>query len=91
MAAVILMSFHDNRILLIWLLLLLSIVKFLPGNETPESLGILLGPEGGLESSEIEFARSLGYQGVSLGPRVLRTETAAVSALAIAQAAWGDW
>ena len=59
--------------------------------EKPRSLTILLGPEGGLELSEIEFARTIGFESVSLGPRVLRTETAAVSALAIAQSAWSDW
>ena len=64
---------------------------FAAAGPVPASLAILLGPEGGLEAGEIEQATTCGYQGVSLGPRVLRTETAAVAALAIAQAAWGDW
>ena len=64
---------------------------FVAKGEAPQSLTILLGPEGGLESSEIEFARVNDFEPVSLGPRVLRTETAAVSALAIAQSAWGNW
>lgn len=59
--------------------------------KAPESLTILLGPEGGLEPSEIDYAKSNGFEAVSLGPRVLRTETAAVSALSIAQSAWGNW
>ena len=53
-------------------------------------LVILLGPEGGLNSAEIELARKSGFTPVSLGPRVLRTETAAISALAIAQSLLGD-
>ena len=53
-------------------------------------LAILLGPEGGLNPAEIEFARTSDYAPVSLGPRVLRTETAAISALAIAQSLIGD-
>ena len=64
---------------------------FTTSGTPPASLAILLGPEGGLESSEIEFAKNQGFTGVSLGPRVLRTETAAVTALAIAQSAWGGW
>ena len=54
------------------------------------SVSILLGPEGGLDDSEIAAARDAGFAPVSLGPRVLRTETAAVAALALAQSALGD-
>ncbi len=57
---------------------------------TPCSIGILLGPEGGLNSSEIERAQQAEFINVCLGPRVLRTETAAISAVAIAQALVGD-
>ena len=57
---------------------------------TPCSIGILLGPEGGLNPDEIERAQQAGFTNVSLGPRVLRTETAAISAVAIAQALVGD-
>ena len=55
-----------------------------------ESIGILLGPEGGLNPFEIETAGNQEFQAVSLGSRVLRTETAATAALAIAQATLGD-
>jgi 16S rRNA (uracil1498-N3)-methyltransferase len=55
-----------------------------------DSIAILLGPEGGLNPGEIELGKSAGFIPVSLGPRVLRTETAATSALAIAQALQGD-
>jgi 16S rRNA (uracil1498-N3)-methyltransferase len=53
-------------------------------------LAILLGPEGGLNPLEIELAKTSGFTSVTLGPRVLRTETAAISALAIAQSLIGD-
>lgn len=51
---------------------------------------LLIGPEGGLSAAEREAAVAAGFTGVSLGPRVLRTETAALAALAIMQALWGD-
>ena len=51
---------------------------------------LLIGPEGGLDDSEIEAAARAGFSPVRLGPRVLRTETAGVVALAVLQAMWGD-
>ena len=54
------------------------------------ALSILLGPEGGLSQAEIQLAKTAGFIAVKLGPRVLRTETAATAALAIAQATLGD-
>ena len=61
----------------------------LPGN-APASLALLVGPEGGLSADEIDRAEAAGYQSLALGPRVLRTETAPLAALAILQARWGD-
>ena len=54
------------------------------------SISILLGPEGGLDDIETAAARDAGFTPVSLGPRVLRTETAAVAGLAIVQSVFGD-
>jgi 16S rRNA (uracil1498-N3)-methyltransferase len=54
------------------------------------SIELLIGPEGGLDESERKSAASAGYRGCSIGPRVLRTETAALAALAVLQAAVGD-
>ncbi len=51
---------------------------------------LLIGPEGGFSEIEYEDAECAGFQAVSLGPRVLRTETAAIAALAILQSLWGD-
>ena len=55
-----------------------------------DSIAILLGPEGGLNPAEIERARARDFIPASLGPRVLRTETAATAALALIQSALGD-
>jgi 16S rRNA (uracil1498-N3)-methyltransferase len=49
-----------------------------------------VGPEGGWSAEETQAAVSAGFLPLALGPRVLRTETAAVAALAALQALWGD-
>ena len=54
------------------------------------SIVLLAGPEGGLTSDEHKAAIGAGFVALSLGPRVLRTETAAIAALAAMQALWGD-
>ncbi len=46
---------------------------------------LLIGPEGGFHTDEVSFARDLGFSTVSLGPRILRAETAALTATAIIQ------
>jgi 16S rRNA (uracil1498-N3)-methyltransferase len=51
---------------------------------------IAIGPEGGLDDEEIEAFRLAGFEAVRLGPRVLRTETAAIAALAWLQGRYGD-
>jgi 16S rRNA (uracil1498-N3)-methyltransferase len=51
---------------------------------------VLIGPEGGLEDVEQEAALAAGFKAVQLGPRVLRTETAAIAALTIIQRYFGD-
>lgn len=51
---------------------------------------LLIGPEGGFSESEYEDAAVSGFEAVSLGPRVLRTETAAIAAIAVAESVWGD-
>lgn len=55
-----------------------------------DAVTLLIGPEGGLSEQERERAYAAGYQGMRLGPRVLRTETAALTALAALQSRWGD-
>lgn len=64
-------------------------LRELPRPQQP--LELLVGPEGGLTNAETEQALRAGYVSVRLGPRVLRTETAAPALLAALQALWGDF
>ena len=52
---------------------------------------LLVGPEGGLSEREIDIALTIGFKPLSLGPRVLRAETAPLAALATMQTLWGDF
>lgn len=61
-----------------------------PPSPPERALTLLVGPEGGLSEEEKQAARASGFQSLSLGPRVLRTETAALAGLAVAQFLWGD-
>jgi 16S rRNA (uracil1498-N3)-methyltransferase len=54
------------------------------------SVTVLIGPEGGLTNAEQEAAVAAGFLPVRLGPRVLRTETAAIAALTVLQLEFGD-
>ena len=56
----------------------------------PASVAILIGPEGGLSPDEIELTRSFGFEAVSLGGRVLRTETAGFAVVAILRHLYAD-
>jgi 16S rRNA (uracil1498-N3)-methyltransferase len=59
---------------------------------TPEfSVSILIGPEGGLTEGERNQALQQGFLGLRLGPRILRTETAPLAAIAAIQTLWGDF
>lgn len=51
---------------------------------------LLVGPEGGLSENERNLAARVGFMGLKLGPRILRTETAALVALSLLQSQWGD-
>lgn len=54
------------------------------------SIELLVGPEGGLTDTERDAARQTGYLSCRIGPRVLRSETASIAALAVLQATAGD-
>jgi 16S rRNA (uracil1498-N3)-methyltransferase len=57
-------------------------------HERPVTL--LIGPEGGISETERVLAQSHGFTGVRLGPRVLRTETAVITAMSAVMTLWGD-
>ncbi len=90
---------HDPRPLADWLGDTMADRRFVlhhragpatPEAGAPDSVALLVGPEGGLSDSEIGQAEQAGYRSLRLGPRVLRTETAPLAAIAILQALWGD-
>jgi len=56
----------------------------------PAAAVLLVGPAGGWDPREVAAAARAGFERVSLGPRTLRAETAAIAALAALQALWGD-
>jgi 16S rRNA (uracil1498-N3)-methyltransferase len=57
----------------------------------PPAGGLLVvGPEGGLGERDVGALRAAGFSGLALGPRILRTETAGLAALAALQAVHGD-
>lgn len=58
---------------------------------TPNStLNLVIGPEGGLSAEEEHSLSQYNFSALSLGPRILRTETAAITAISVLQAAYGD-
>ncbi len=57
----------------------------------PDSVALLIGPEGGLSDHEVDAAIASGFMPLTLGPRVLRTETAPIVALSVLQMQWGDF
>ncbi|HSC75595.1 MAG TPA: 16S rRNA (uracil(1498)-N(3))-methyltransferase [Pseudomonadales bacterium] len=58
--------------------------------EKPASVLLLIGPEGGLSDNEILQAQRAGCVALTLGPRILRTETAPLAAISVLQYRWGD-
>jgi len=57
---------------------------------SPQTVAIWVGPEGGFTAEEIAMARERGIHSVNLGPRILRSETAGIVAVSLAQFIWGD-
>jgi 16S rRNA (uracil1498-N3)-methyltransferase len=55
---------------------------------TPQNIQIAIGPEGGFSPEEETFAKQMGYQILSLGPRILRTETAGIVAITAVNTIW---
>jgi len=72
-------------------LVLHPVAEPLTSHDKPGTLAFLIGPEGGLNDAEVDQAQDAGFHAARLGPRVLRTETAPVVALSVAQQLWGDF
>ncbi|MDD2366460.1 MAG: 16S rRNA (uracil(1498)-N(3))-methyltransferase [Desulfuromonadaceae bacterium] len=67
-----------------------SLKKALTEGAKPVSIVVAIGPEGGFDPLEVRHFSQHGYQPVSLGSRILRTETASIAILAIMQYIWGE-
>ena len=63
----------------------------LTGREPGSRIALVIGPEGGFSEQEMSLMERRGVESVSLGPRILRTETAAPAAVAVLQALAGDF
>lgn len=59
-------------------------------NYSQNGYRLMIGPEGGLTEQEVYAAKQAGYQSVNAGPRILRTETAALAVIAVLQSMFGD-
>lgn len=68
-----------------------SIKEVLKDGAGTKSVCIFIGPEGGFDPSEVEFAKENGFSSVSMGPRILRTETAPLAAITAVMYELGDW
>jgi 16S rRNA (uracil1498-N3)-methyltransferase len=60
-------------------------------SQPQESVTLLIGPEGGFTADEALMAKQAGFISVLLGPRILRTETAALAGITALQLLWGDF
>lgn len=67
-----------------------SLKDILHKNNAGEEIYVFIGPEGGFTPGEVEQARAAGVRPVTLGPRILRTETAGIAVLALVLCRWGD-
>ncbi len=59
-------------------------------NNEQSEVFIMIGPEGGFSEQEVDAAITSGFTAISLGPRILRADTAAITALTLCQSQWGD-
>lgn len=68
-----------------------SIKNVLRQSNDVKNISIFIGPEGGFDPSEVELAKDRGFSVVSMGPRILRTETAPLAAITAVMYELGDW
>lgn len=76
--------------LVLWEAGSVALEEVLPA-QSPAGVTLLVGPEGGFSSSEMQAITAAGFLAVHLGPRILRTETAGLAVTPILQYLYGDW
>jgi len=76
--------------LLLWERALSGLHGVLAAGAAPRTVIVAVGPEGGWSAEEVRQAQDAGYLPARLGPRILRTETAGITAIGILQHRWGD-
>ncbi len=67
------------------------VFRDIPAPAHGTAIHLLVGPEAGFSDAEEVRIRAAGFEGITLGPRVMRTETAALAALAAIHGRWGDF
>ncbi len=65
-------------------------IRLLELKRVKSKVSVCCGPEKGFDKAEVEFLTDVGFKNVRLGPRILRAETAAISAISTLQTVWGD-
>ena len=90
LADVLLMGEHSVKLLLWEGEKTVGLRQLLADTPCPGSVAVIIGPEGGLTGQEVAAAQEAGYRSVTMGKRILRTETAGLAILAILQHVWGD-
>lgn len=68
----------------------ISLGDLASGQTKQQKVAVLIGPEGGFSETEVKLARNNGFTGITLGPRILRTETAPLVIISLLQSLWGD-
>lgn len=68
-----------------------SMKDLLKEKNDAKSICIFIGPEGGFDPSEVKLAKENGFHSVSMGPRIMRTETAPLAAITAVMYELGDW
>ncbi len=81
---------HDSLLLVLWEKDGTRLKEALKKYKERERIFFIVGPEGGLSEQEVEEAKANGFIPVTLGTRILRSETAALCVLSILQYEWGD-
>jgi len=76
--------------LLLWEHATEGLREVIDGCAAPRSVLVAIGPEGSWSEQEVLQARQAGFAAVRFGPRILRTDTAGIAALAVMQSRWGD-